>query len=173
MNIKHLKHSLLYLTDWFYPCKLITRVYLSKNSSHNLQVDSLDGLRGVAVLFVLFSYICNTGLTIPPFLNFSGSGKYGVFLFFTLSAYLLTTPLLKNNYNLLNRRLWLNYFIRRTLRIYPLFFIVLLANILIFSVLKQEIAIRLSWRDVLNHLMLQDGKSIFWSIPVEFKYYFV
>jgi len=50
---------------------------------------ALDGLRGVAVLFVLLSHTSPYFPSIHPAFNFKGAGKYGVYLFFLLSAYLL------------------------------------------------------------------------------------
>ena len=55
---------------------------------------ALDGLRGVAVLLVLLAHSSNVGLRLHPALDLSGCGRMGVFLFFVLSAYLLTGQLL-------------------------------------------------------------------------------
>lgn len=66
---------------------------------------SLNGLRGVAVLFVLFSHAANKGLIFFEGFSIagSGSGKVGVYLFFVLSAFLLTDQILKrqDRYDLL------------------------------------------------------------------------
>jgi hypothetical protein len=75
----------------------LERLFFDKTSSTNLQFGSLDGLRGIAVLFVVLSHLSNAGFNLTPVLNFAGSGKYGVFLFFVLSAFLLTFPLIDRN----------------------------------------------------------------------------
>ena len=60
------------------------------SSTHHVRVPSLDGLRGLAVLLVLVSHASNIGVWLGPWFDCRGVGRYGVFLFFVLSAYLLT-----------------------------------------------------------------------------------
>ena len=55
-----------------------------------LTIKSLDGLRGFAVLLVLLSHMSLVGINLVPGLDFAGIGKAGVYLFFVLSAFLLT-----------------------------------------------------------------------------------
>ncbi len=133
---------------------------------------ALDGLRGVAVLIVLLSHTSNAGIYFHSFLNFQQIGKVGVYLFFVLSAYLLDRQiaihLLSHK---ANRRYWLNYFLRRFLRIYPLFTIALIVHGLL-TVLGVPTVID-HVIDIPLHLCLIRGENIFWSIPVEFKYYFI
>lgn len=133
---------------------------------------SLDGLRGIAVLLVLLSHSSNMGLMFLPFLNFSGMGKIGVYLFFVLSAYLLDRQIALAFINQRSsKKFWLNYFLRRFLRIYPLFLISVILTSILFSLgLHQMVDKPL---DIPMHMVLMKGESIFWSIPVEFKYYFL
>lgn len=144
---------------------------LKKKSSHNLQIDSLDGLRGVAVLFVFLSHLSAAKL---PALSFRGLGHYGVYLFFVLSSFLLTIPLLKETTNLYSGRLWLNYAIRRFFRIYPLYII---AVVVWYYRLAARYDFRIPLSDLFEkiylHLALQLGKGVFWTIAVEFKFYFI
>jgi peptidoglycan/LPS O-acetylase OafA/YrhL len=133
---------------------------------------SLDGLRGIAVLFVLISHLSNNQLLLLPYVNFGGSGKYGVYLFFVLSSYLLDRQIAKAM--LLEKataRFWINYFFRRFLRIYPLYLLVLVINYTM-SENGNALFIDLSSTELWQHIILQEGYSVFWSIPVEFKYYF-
>ena len=51
-------------------------------SDNKLQINSLDGLRGLAVLAVFLSHTSNKGIFLIPNADFSGIGKSGVFLFF-------------------------------------------------------------------------------------------
>ena len=147
---------------------------LKKKSSHNLQIDSLDGLRGVAVLFVLLSHLSGARLHVLPFLSFRGLGHYGVYLFFVLSAFLLTIPLLKETTNLYSGRLWLNYAIRRFFRIYPLYIIAVVVWYYRLAA-RYDFRIPLSYffEKIYLHYTLQLGKSVFWTIAVEFKFYFI
>ena len=55
---------------------------LKKHPNAFNQIDSLDGLRVIAVLFVLVSHLSNAGMDIIPPLSFSGVGKVGVWFFF-------------------------------------------------------------------------------------------
>lgn len=50
------------------------------------KLDSLTGLRGLAALAVVLSHGSRDGMFIAPFLDFDGTGKLGVWLFFGLSA---------------------------------------------------------------------------------------
>lgn len=133
---------------------------------------ALDGLRGLAVLFVLLSHASSYDIFIHEYLNFSRLGKLGVFLFFVLSAYLLDRQIalvfLKEKSSNLY---WKNYFLRRFMRIYPLFFIALIVHYLINIVYFPTVID--SFGMIGKHMLLLKGESIFWSIPVEFKYYFI
>lgn len=143
------------------------------NSEH---FKALDGLRGIAVLIVMLSHSSNIDMHLFNILDFRQSGRSGVYLFFILSAYLLDRQIalaIKNNKA--NIRYWLNYLFRRFMRIYPLFFVALLFNYWMRTQgLTYGIAVT-GWGDMLNHLLLQKEKNIgiFWSIAVEFKYYFI
>lgn len=141
-----------------------------KNPNHS---KALDGLRGLAVLIVIFSHLSNNKINLLPFLDFSTIGKYGVYLFFVLSSYLLDKQIINNLIqHKTNLKYWLNYSLRRFLRIIPLFIIALLLN---YFLTKNNCAwaIQLTYNELIDHLLFKQGKDIFWSIPVEFKYYIV
>lgn len=132
------------------------------------------GLRGIAVLFVVLSHLSNAGFNLMPVLNFAGSGKYGVFLFFVLSAFLLTFPLIgRTAKQFRHAGFWLSYALRRVLRIFPLYIVILLVSYLFSTLQPTPYVIELSGKELLDHLTLQAGKSIYWTVPVEFKYYLV
>jgi peptidoglycan/LPS O-acetylase OafA/YrhL len=131
---------------------------------------ALDGLRGLAVLFVLLSHASKHFPVIHPALNFRGAGKFGVYLFFLLSAYLLDRQIalaMRRG----ERNYWGNYFLRRVLRVYPLFTVALVLHLLL-TRLGITTVIE-TWQDVAAHLTLREGKGVFWSIPVEMTYYLV
>jgi peptidoglycan/LPS O-acetylase OafA/YrhL len=134
------------------------------------QVDALDGLRGLAVLVVLGSHFSNAGLLPSP--GLSGSGKLGVYLFFALSAFLLTRILLRRSpTGFVDARLWADYALRRVLRIWPLYLVVLLASWVATLAGIEAWHYRMETPALLRHLALLEGRSVLWSIPVEFKYY--
>lgn len=137
------------------------------------RMPSLSGVRGVAVLVVLMSHTSNHGLYLLPELSFSGSGRYGVYLFFVLSAFLLTRQfLLKKSKSEYTYEFIFNYFKRRFLRIFPLF-IVSLCVYWLYSVFSGSSLYITGVEKFFSHLFLVEGVGIFWTIPVEFKYYFL
>ena len=86
---------------------------------------ALDGLRGMAILLVVLLH--NFG-----FMNYFFFGWLGVDLFFVLSGFLITEILLNN----LNKPFFLrNFYMRRVLRIFPLYYIVLILFLIILPIL--------------------------------------
>ena len=161
---------------WFSADQNVFQLVLGKKTSVGW-LKSLDGLRAIAVLLVFLEHISGnvfrndtpeSGAFWGPFLNFgdAGMGRSGVYLFFVLSSFLLTSQLLKSKLNFKNPKFWLSYVLKRVLRIYPLYLFILLVY-LIFPSFKFNIA------DVLQHLMLQEGLNHFWTIAVEVKYYLI
>ncbi len=143
------------------------------------KIEALDGLRGMALLLVLISHLSGVGLNVIGGLNMAGIGKYGVYLFFVLSSFLLSVPIIKYSEDYIqNRKAWLNYFVRRFFRIYPLFIVVLIVSFLSTLLIGdytggKGLPFTMGGIDVLQHLMLQQGFEVLWSIPVEFKFYFL
>lgn len=150
-------------------------------SDKRFQLDSLDGLRGFAVLIVFLSHTSNEGTYLLPFANFAGIGKSGVFLFFVLSSFLLTLPFIKKGVGATNKYFLLNYSFRRFFRVYPLYFLYLLlgltSSLVLWKIFDLDKPIgapfTLSFKDFIEHLLLIQGKGVTWSILVEFRYYFV
>lgn len=149
-------------------------------SDKKFQMDALDGLRGFAALIVVLSHTSNLGMFVMPFLDLRGIGKSGVFLFFLLSSFLLTLPLLNQGKKILTLPVMSHYWQRRFLRIYPLYTLYLLTGVLstwfVATFIEQnDIAIpfSLDWIGFFKHLTLQEGRGVTWSIAVEFKFYFI
>ena len=123
----------------------------------------LQGLRGIAVLYVLLSHLGNAGLFLLP-VPHDAIGKVGVWIFFSLSAFLLTTHLVRYlSATSLNTLPVLQYAIHRVFRIYPMYFTVLILHVFINN---------FSLNEVTDHLLLLEGRRELWAIPVEFQYYF-
>jgi len=134
-------------------------------------IKALTGLRGVAILFVLLSHTNKAGFMLFDGFDFSGAGRYGVFIFFVLSAYLLTRQFIDQAEGADLLAHLGTYFLRRFLRIYPLFIITLLVYY-IFNRLGHTIW-SFNAQDILHNLLLLDGVGVFWAITVEFQYYFL
>jgi peptidoglycan/LPS O-acetylase OafA/YrhL len=135
-------------------------------------LDALDGLRGVAVLVVIASHLSNAGMGLLP-VSMGGTGKSGVYLFYVLSAFLLARLMLlrgaRDGYG--NRRMWADYALRRVLRIWPLFLVVLLLSWALTLRGVTAWHYRIDTTSLLRHLTLREGQSVLWSIPVEFTFY--
>lgn len=150
--------------------EMMRRLFLAPASAGAGHVLALDGLRGLAVLIVIGSHLSNAGWL--PWPNLSGIGKSGVYLFFVLSAYLLASamfgqPLAK----LAHLPYWLNYALRRVLRIWPLYLVILLAS---WWLTRAGVSIwhyQIDTAALKNHLALREGQGVLWSIPVEFTFY--
>src|SRR5260370_35068071 len=84
--------------------------------SKRIHYPALDGLRGVAILLVVFLHNFR-------FMNYFFFGWLGVDLFFVLSGFLITDILL----NTLGKPHFLkNFYILRVLRIFPLYYFILI-----------------------------------------------
>lgn len=149
-------------------------------SNKPFQIDALDGLRGFAALLVVFSHTSNAGMHLIPFLDFRGTGKSGVYLFFLLSSFLLSMPLLFKHATLFTARVMGNYWMRRFLRIYPLYTVYLIAAMVstlalhhFFKMPDTGVPYSLHPREFLRNFLLLETKGVTWSIAVEFKFYFI
>ena len=90
-------------------------------SEKSLQLDALDGMRGLAALIVILSHTSNSSMFFFPYLNAYGTGKSGVFLFFLLSSFLLSRALIKKGKSAFSFTAMSAYAERRFFRIYPLY----------------------------------------------------
>jgi peptidoglycan/LPS O-acetylase OafA/YrhL len=81
--------------------------------------DSLDGLRALAILPVVWHHATST-----PMEGFLGRGPLGVDLFFTISGFLITTLLCRER-EATGRVSLGRFYARRSLRIFPLYYLVL------------------------------------------------
>jgi peptidoglycan/LPS O-acetylase OafA/YrhL len=138
---------------------------------------ALDGLRGIAILLVL----CCHNLNFLPHFEF---GWVGVDLFFVLSGFLITDILLKARES---KNFLQNFYIRRILKIFPLYYGVLLVFFLV-APFFQNLAVQcnyynqdqpMSWMHLQNwlyitHQMPTDLMPLghFWSLSVEEQFYF-
>jgi peptidoglycan/LPS O-acetylase OafA/YrhL len=127
----------------------------------------------MAVLLVVLSHLANLNTHAIPLLDFRGTGKYGVYLFFALSAFLLTKPFVAPNAKLDDLRVWRRYSMRRVLRIFPLYWFVLAVNWFFTEVSPTRVFPTLPTDLWQQHMLMQAGKGPFWTIPVEFEYYLV
>jgi peptidoglycan/LPS O-acetylase OafA/YrhL len=147
-----------------------TQSWFFSNDNKKEHVKALDGLRGIAVILVMLAHSSFHNMFFHPLLVFSGIGKGGVYLFYVLSAFLLDRQIgFALIYNKADGSFWKRYFLRRFLRIFPLFIFALFVFWTL-TLLNMPTVIQ-NMQDILNHIFLMEGKEVFWSVPVEFKYY--
>lgn len=141
------------------------------------RIAPLDGLRGLAVLAVILYHATlfepGTGPVERSLLEATRLGWAGVDLFFVLSGFLITRILVQSrgaeNY-------FRVFYVRRFLRIFPLYYASLLLLVLLFHVTAGESA--WYWLYASNVKMTIAGwpsmpLSHFWSLAVEEQYYLV
>jgi peptidoglycan/LPS O-acetylase OafA/YrhL len=125
------------MAHWSYPApswktvayKSMTDAYRTFASIRHFS--GLDALRAISVLGVIWSHV-----TAPHALRLLNQGHMGVDLFFAISGFLVTTLLLRE-YRHAGHISLRNFYIRRTLRIFPLYYVVLaLYCMLVFATMR-------------------------------------
>lgn len=113
-------------------------IKISKGTSQNSlrRITSLDGLRGVAIIFVILGHAKGTIDLSNAWINQSsivwGNSGLGVRLFFVLSGYLITIIIDTEAKQSENKKLNLKWFyVKRVLRIFPSFYIFISAVFLL------------------------------------------
>src|SRR5665213_1646915 len=107
-------------------------------------ITTLDGLRGIAILLVLGIHFAYSGaIPEPPprYLSLSHVlvfGWMGVDLFFVLSGFLITGILLDTR---ASSNYFRSFYARRTLRIFPLYYMVIVAGICLTPFVSSHISL--------------------------------
>lgn len=145
-------------------------------------MEQLDLLRGIAVLSVMIYHSCGN----MPSLHLVSVFRYGwtgVDLFFVLSGFLITGILLQTKNS---SHYFLNFYARRALRIWPLYFCILAFGFLVIPLAQPHLRSMIfeqshPWQAYLffvqNVLVPESGKfgplEITWSLCVEEQFYLV
>jgi peptidoglycan/LPS O-acetylase OafA/YrhL len=147
-------------------------------------IKELDSIRAIAVLAVMASH----WVTIrQPFVNklLHYGGPIGVDIFFVLSGFLITWILFKNNKEIeqgnANRSGVLkNFYIRRTLRIFPIYYLVIIVLLLFKEISGTQIGTSYPYflTYTSNFHFFNTGKfdgilSHLWSLAVEEQFYLI
>lgn len=134
----------------------------------------LQGLRGIAVLFVIVSHF----LIAPAFpaFGFLELGFWGVNIFFVLSGFLITEILLRDIYQGDGVKTTLRkFYFRRTLRIFPIYYLTLVL-LYIFNVADTRAVAPYTFTYTVNLVNAYKSEfsipvSHFWSLCVEEQFY--
>jgi peptidoglycan/LPS O-acetylase OafA/YrhL len=138
------------------------------------RIDVLDGLRGLAVLIVFLSHTSGREQSLSSFLQFLGIGHIGVYLFFTLSAFLLGKGLFSKPFssNTISA-----FFIKRILRIAPLYYLVVsgvfFTQVIFNSYSPRYLYVSNGIQGYIEHLFFYRGDGVFWSIVSEMQFYLI
>lgn len=146
-------------------------------------IASLDGLRGLAVLFVLLFHFSwafpDTTPALAQLREYLWSGWLGVDLFFVLSGYLITRGLVKDSEFSVGKRLKL-FWARRAFRIFPLYYIVVIVGTVVCLAVgaHDDIPGVSYWLYFQNYTLAFDPDVMrwtahFWSLAIEEQFYFV
>lgn len=115
-----------------------------------------DGLRGAAAVLVAAGHF---GLIFPNY------AKQAVWIFFALSGYLLSLHGLKQD--LTSYRVMASFFVRRVLRLYPLFFVA----IVLCSIFGSPNCDERGWTYFVTRSSLMYAEGFFWTIKQEMVFY--
>ena len=145
----------------------------------------LDGIRAIAALMIMFCHffqILNNKTAGFLFVNkLANLGGTGVSLFFVLSGFLITRLLLKSKFD---KNYFLNFYARRALRIFPLYYLFLTIYYFIYPYFFNEKITSFKdqifyWTYMQNFAMTFHwgggwfGPVHFWSLAVEEHFYFI
>jgi peptidoglycan/LPS O-acetylase OafA/YrhL len=141
----------------------------------NNHLPSLDGLRGLSILVVLIAHF-NQHLHEPIMGVVFGNGVFGVYIFFVISGFLITTLLLKEKVKTGTISLR-KFYIRRFLRIFPLAYLFIAVILILNSIYDLEIpssAFFIAGLYLVNFFHFFSATYYFnhyWSLSVEEQFY--
>lgn len=174
---------------------------IEKSSTNKLRLHYLDGLRGLAALYVVLVHIEPDIGVLPLFWSLFDKGvRYGAFavvIFIVLSGYVLMLPVSRSHSGHISGNL-VDYIKRRSLRILPPYYVALFSYLLLaFIIFLLETFSDFKWNeiagkgpfdpsfsliDVLSHLLLvhnlNEGTFMtisppLWTVATEWQIYFI
>ena len=125
------------------PAPTLTKVEAGKSGERPVHIPALDGLRGTAFLLVFLYHAYGTGHGSPGQAEVAQTlagraaqyGWVGVDLFFVLSGFLITGVLLRARQD---KNYYRNFYARRALRIFPVYYLAVLAALVIVPALHLQ-----------------------------------
>ncbi len=165
---------------------LFSRISLRRIVTSNRFIPEIDGFRFVAIVIVIFSHIYGQCGPIPGNGRVSrileqcaGSGQRGVYLFFTISGFILALPFARHHLqqgSAVNLR---SYFRRRITRLEPPYMLAMVLRFPLLLLYKQLAIVSLSLHLLASlfylHNVIFNHSSILippaWSLEVEVQFY--
>ena len=142
---------------------------------------SLNGIRALSILAVIWHHACD-GVDFLPILRL---GFLGVDMFFVLSGFLIVTLLLRETERTGTISLK-KFYVRRTLRIFPLYYLFLLGTTILFAFgVRDPEAVRAYWQSLpywltytsnwvpITTLGMMGLMAPLWSLATEEQFYLV
>ncbi len=153
------------------------------NKIEKLKYPSLNGLRAISIIFVIIHHLSIKnqifhGIAefkwLSPITSFLSDGHLGVNVFFVISGFLITSLLLKEEMQWKTISLK-NFYIRRTLRIFPAYYFLLLVYFILqlFNFIHIE---KSSWLTAITYTKYFNWYSDWvtahaWSLSIEEHFY--
>ncbi|MBE9127554.1 MULTISPECIES: acyltransferase family protein [unclassified Coleofasciculus] len=135
-------------------------------------ITQLDGIRAISVIFVLIGH-----WSTPPLKNAIPWGNIGVYTFFVISGYLITSILLELKAVMTPGSALSNFWGRRILRIFPIYYLTIT---ILWLIQHQPVSDHAVWHFTFlsNFLMMssvgyQGTTDHLWSLAVEGQFYLV
>lgn len=156
-------------------------------TSNNKRIDSIDFLRGIASISVVFFHITYT----RNFLNtegivynmFKDAGEFGVTVFFVISGFVIPYSMFKANYKVSDYKA---FFFKRIIRIEPVYILSIFYTIFIWSAMSNmpekywnQGDYKVDFTNFILHIgylnnFLPNEKwinPVYWTLGIEFQYY--
>lgn len=133
------------------------------------RIAGLDGIRAIAVILIITSHFYEGS----PFIRSLSLGHWGVMVFFVLSGFLVSRILLAKRTQS-KKQTFINFFARRALRIFPLYYLSIAVFSFIGSGWGGELVYHLSYTS--NFYILHHSQFLaphFWSLSVEEQFYLI
>ena len=150
------------------------------------RIASLDGVRGLAILFVLVFHclFIAPGFDLDPLTHpyacVAALGWAGVDVFFVLSGFLITGILVRSKGGPIGAY-FRNFYMRRSLRIFPLYFLVMWLLLFVLdrpgAIGEEKLSYLLYYQNIryacFGELVTDPARLITWSLAIEKQFYLV
>ncbi|MEE2746083.1 MAG: acyltransferase [Pseudomonadota bacterium] len=138
------------------------------NTSKTRREGSVDTLRGLAAMLVLFHHI------ELPFRQFAlgDFGRIGVLLFFIISGYCIFLSLLNSSNTSNSYKNLYTFLIRRLFRLYPIYWVSVLAIAIFTAHTYDLVTIILNFTMIQYAFSVGDINGVYWTLFIEIIFYF-